>query len=164
MIAGGFGPIYEGMFGDLYHNRILELAGDIPHLRPLEHADGASLKVSRVCGSTVNVEVALDAQGRIAAIAVDPKACALGQAATSILSREATGRSLEEIRGARDRLRDMLKGAAEPPSAGEGAFWEIRHLAPVKDYPPRHASTLLAFDAAVEAMEQALAKRAAAAG
>jgi len=150
------------MFGELYHNRILELAGDIPHLGSLERPDGASLKVSRVCGSTVNVEVQLDADGRIAAIAVDPKACALGQAATSILAREAVGRSLEEIRAARDRLHGMLKGTAEPPSAGDGAFWEIRHLAPVRDYPPRHASTLLAFDAVVEAIEQALAKQAAA--
>ncbi len=147
------------MFGELYHNRILELAGDIPHVRALAHPHGASLKVSRVCGSTVNVEVELDAEGRIAAIGVDPKACALGQAATSILAREALGKSIDEIRAARETLRAMLKDGAQPPSAGETAFWELRHLAPVKDYPPRHASTLLAFDAAVEAMEQALAKR-----
>ncbi len=150
------------MFGDLYHNRILELAADIPHVGHLQAPDGASHKVSRVCGSTVSVDVTLDAEGRIAAIAVDPKACALGQAATSILAREAEGRSLAEITAARDRLAAMLKGEAEPPSAGDGAFWEIRHLAPVRDYPPRHASTLLAFNAAVEAMEQALAKRASA--
>lgn len=150
------------MFGDLYHNRILELAGDIPHVGHLDQPEGESLKVSRVCGSTVSVEVALDPDGRVMAIAVDPKACALGQAAASILAREAAGRSLAEIRAARDRLRDMLKGSAEPPSAGEGAFWEIRHLAPVRDYPPRHASTLLAFDAAVEAIERALERRSAA--
>lgn len=145
------------MFGELYHNRVLELAGEIPHAGRLEAPHGSSLKVSRVCGSTVQVDVRLDAQGRIAAIAVDPKACALGQAASSILTREALGKTLDEIRAARDRLRAMLKGEAEAPSAGEGAFWELRHLAPVKDYPPRHASTLLAFDAAVEAMELALA-------
>ena len=144
------------MFGELYHNRVLELAADIPHVGQLEDAQGSSLKVSRVCGSTVQVDVTLDAEGRIAAIAVDPKACALGQAATSILARHAIGRSLAEIEAARDALKAMLKDGAEPPS---GEFWELRHLQPVREYPPRHTSTLLAFEAAVEAMKQALEKR-----
>jgi NifU-like protein involved in Fe-S cluster formation len=141
------------MFGDLYHNRVLELAADIPHVGQLEHAQGSSFKVSRVCGSTVQVDVTLDVDGRIAAIAVDPKACALGQAATSILARHAVGRSLAEIEAARDALKAMLKDGAEPP---DGAFWELRHLQAVKDYPLRHVSTLLAFEAAVEAMRKAL--------
>jgi NifU-like protein involved in Fe-S cluster formation len=144
------------MFGDLYHNRVLELAADIPHVGRLEDAEGSSLKVSRVCGSTVQVDVKLDAEGRIAAIAVEPKACALGQAATSILTQHAIGRSLAEIEAAREALRAMLKEGAEPP---QGEFWELRHLQPVKDYPPRHTSTMLAFEAAVEAMKQALEKR-----
>jgi NifU-like protein involved in Fe-S cluster formation len=147
------------MFGELYHNRVLELAADIPHLGAVPHPQGSSLKVSRVCGSTVSVDVVLDAEGRIAEIAVDPKACALGQAATSILARHAIGKSLDEMKAARDALRAMLKDGAEPPSAGEGDFWELRHLAPVRDYPPRHASTMLAFEAVVEAMEKALAAR-----
>ncbi len=146
------------MFGELYHNRVLELAADIPHAGRLDEPDGSSLKVSRVCGSTVNVDVTVDEDGRIAAIAVDPKACALGQAATSVLAREAAGKSLEEISAARDMLRGMLKDGGEPPAQG-APFWELRHLAPVKDYPPRHASTMLAFEAAVEAIEQALAAR-----
>lgn len=144
------------MFGDLYHNRVLELAADIPHAGRLADPDGTSLKVSRVCGSTVAVDVKLDGEGRIAAIGVDPKACALGQAATSILARVGVGKTLAEIRAARDALKAMLKDGAEPP---QGDFWELRHLAPVRDYPPRHASTLLAFEAAVEAVEEALAKR-----
>lgn len=144
------------MFGELYHNRVLELAADIPHGERLADPDGMSLKVSRVCGSTVHVDVKLDREGRIAAIGVDPKACALGQAATSILARAAAGKSLGEIVAARDALKAMLKDGAEPPT---GDFWELRHLAPVRDYPPRHASTLLAFEAAVEAMEQALGRR-----
>jgi NifU-like protein involved in Fe-S cluster formation len=142
------------MFGELYHNRVLELAAEIPHLGRLDDAHGRALKTSRVCGSTVEVAVRLDAAGRICAISIDPKACALGQAAASILGREAIGRSLAEIAAARDLLRAMLKEGAEPPSAG-APFWELRHLAPVRDYPPRHASTLLAFEAAVEAMERA---------
>lgn len=145
------------MFGELYHNRVLELAADVPHAEELPNADGSSLKVSRVCGSTVKVDVKLDAEGRIADIAVDPKACALGQAATSILAQHAIGRSLSEIEAARDALKAMLKDGAEPPG---GIFWELRHLQPVREYPPRHASTMLAFDAAVDAMKQALEKRA----
>jgi NifU-like protein involved in Fe-S cluster formation len=120
---------------------------------------GSSLKESRVCGSTVEVDVELDAQGRLSAIAVEPKACALGQAATSILARNAIGKSLAEIIAARDALRAMLKDGAPPPGAGDSPFWEMRHLAPVKDYPPRHVSTMLAFEAAVDAMEKALAAR-----
>lgn len=144
---------------ELYHNRILELAAGIPHVGRLADAEGSVLKVSRVCGSTVNVDVKLDAAGeRVIAIAVDPKACALGQASTSILAEHAVGAAIEEIRAARDALRDMLKQGAPPP---EGRFWELRHLEPVADYPPRHASTLLAFEAAVAAIEEALAARAA---
>ena len=146
------------MFGELYHNRVLELAADIPHVGALADAEGSSLKVSRVCGSTVQVDVKLDSEGRIAAIAVDPKACALGQAATSILARHAIGRSLAEMEVARDSLKAMLKDGAEPP---QGEFWELRHLQPVREYPPRHTSTMLAFEAVVEAMKQALEKRAA---
>jgi NifU-like protein involved in Fe-S cluster formation len=144
---------------ELYHNRILELAAGIPHVGRLADAEGSVLKVSRVCGSTVNVDVKLDAAGeRVIAIAVDPKACALGQASTSILAEHAVGAPVEEIRAARDALRAMLKEGAPPP---EGRFWELRHLEPVADYPPRHASTLLAFEAAVAAIDEALAARAA---
>lgn len=143
------------MFGELYHNRVLELAADIPHAERLADPDGTSLKVSRVCGSTVEVDVRLDADGRIAEIGVEPKACALGQATTSILARHAIGRSLAEMEAARDALRAMLKDGAEPP---QGEFWELRHLQPVRDYPPRHTSTMLAFEAAVEAMKEALAR------
>lgn len=145
---------------ELYHNRILELAAGIPHLGRLADAEGSVLKVSRVCGSTVNVDVKLDAAGeRVTEIAVDPQACALGQAATSILAEHAIGASVAEIRAARDALRAMLKEGAAPP---EGRFWELRHLEPVSDYPPRHTSTLLAFEAAVAAIDEALAARAAA--
>ena len=143
---------------DLYHNRVLELASDIPRLGRLENPEGSALKVSRICGSTVHVDVRLTPDGAaIEAIAVDPKACALGQAATAILSGQAVGAAPGEITAARDALKAMLKEGAAPP---DGRFWELRHLAGVADYPPRHTSTLLAFDAAVAALEQALAARA----
>ncbi|MFN3313754.1 MAG: iron-sulfur cluster assembly scaffold protein, partial [Hyphomonas sp.] len=108
---------------------------------------------------TVHVSLKLDASGEtIAAIAVDPRACALGQASTAILSENAIGASPDEIRAALTALRAMLKEDGPPP---EGRFWELRHLEPVADYPPRHASTLLAFEAAVAAIDEALAARAA---
>jgi len=142
---------------DLYHPRILELAADIPHVGRLENPDGAATKVSRVCGSVVTVELNLK-DGVVSEIAVHPKACALGQAATGVLAMHAIGATPAEIREARDALRAMLKDGAPPPS---GRFWELRHLEGVREYPPRHASTMLAFDAAVEALEQARAKAAA---
>jgi NifU-like protein involved in Fe-S cluster formation len=141
---------------DLYHPRILELAADIPHVGRLDVPDGAATKVSRVCGSVVSVELKLK-EGLISEIAVHPKACALGQAATAVLAMHAIGAAPEDIRAARDQLRAMLKEGAPPP---QGRFWELRHLEGVRDYPPRHASTMLAFDAAVEALEQARAKSA----
>jgi len=139
---------------DLYHGRVMELAADIPHLGRLDHPDGAATKVSRVCGSVVSVEIKLR-DGKVSEIAVLPKACALGQAATGVLALNAIGATAGEIRAARDALRAMLKEGGVPPT---GRFWELRHLEGVRDYPARHASTMLAFDAAVTALEQAQAK------
>ena len=144
---------------DLYHNRVLELAANIPGLAPLDTSDASVEKVSRICGSTVRVDVLLNEAGtHIDAISVDPKACALGQAATAILAEGALGAEIGEVIAARDALEAMLKDGAAPP---RGRFWELRHLASVADYPARHTSTLLAFDAAVAAINEALAKRAA---
>lgn len=136
---------------DLYHPRIMELAAEIPHVGRLDAPDGAATKVSRVCGSVVTVELALE-NGVVSRIAVHPKACALGQAATGVLAMHAIGATPAEIRDARDALRAMLKGEGLPPA---GRFWELRHLEGVRDYPARHASTMLAFEAAVEALDQA---------
>lgn len=136
---------------ELYHPRVLELAADIPHVGRLDAPDGAATKVSRVCGSVVSVELKLK-DGVVSEIAVHPKACALGQASTAVLAQNAIGATPAEIRQARDALRAMLKDHAAPPA---GRFWELRHLEAVRDFPPRHASTMLAFDAAVEALEKA---------
>src|SRR5262245_43000389 len=139
---------------ELYHPRILELAADIPHVGRLDAPDGASTKVSRVCGSVVTVELKLK-DGVVSEIAVHPKACALGQAATGVLAMNAIGARPLEIRAAREALRAMLKDGGAPPT---GRFWALRHLEGVRDYPARHASTMLAFDAAVDALEQANVK------
>ncbi|MEM7662665.1 MAG: iron-sulfur cluster assembly scaffold protein [Pseudomonadota bacterium] len=142
---------------DLYHNRVLELAANIPHLDPLPDAEGDVEKVSRVCGSTVSVSLRLNPAGtHVETISVAPKACALGQASTAILAESAPGASIEEIVAARDALKAMLKDGAEPP---KGRFWELRHLRGVADYPPRHTSTMLAFEAAVAAINEALTAR-----
>jgi NifU-like protein involved in Fe-S cluster formation len=134
----------------------MELAAEIPHVGRLDAPDGASTKVSRVCGSVVTVELNLK-DGAVSQIAVHPKACALGQAATGVLAMNALGATPAEICAARDGLRAMLKEGGPPPS---GRFWELRHLEGVRDYPARHASTMLAFDAAVDALEQAQKKTA----
>lgn len=136
---------------DLYHPRVLELAAGIPHVGRLDAPGGASTKVSRICGSVVTVELKVK-DGVVSEIAVHPKACALGQASTAVLAMNAIGAAPSEIRQARDALRAMLKENGAPP---EGRFWELRHLEPVRHYPPRHASTMLAFDAAVEALDKA---------
>jgi NifU-like protein involved in Fe-S cluster formation len=139
---------------DLYHSRVLELAAEIAHVGALADPDGSAVKVSRVCGSVVSVDVRL-VQGVITDFAIEPKACALGQAAASVLAANAIGARTEEVRAARDSLHAMLKEGGTPP---QGRFWGLRHLEGVRDYPPRHASTMLAFDAAVEAIAQAEAK------
>jgi len=142
---------------DLYHNRVLELAADIPHLGTLENADGRATKLARICGSTVKVDIKLAPDGEtVTEIAVDPKACALGQAATAILSEHAIGTTYAELIDARDAFRAMLKDGGEAP---RGRFWELRHLEGVRDYPPRHASTLLPFEAVIEAIEKARARK-----
>ncbi len=147
------------MAGDLYHGRVLELAANIEHVGRLENADASVEKRARICGSTVRVDVTLSKDGQtIAGIAVEPRACALGQAATAILSEHAVGASIAEVRSAQETLVAMLKNGGPPPT---GRFAELRYLQGVADYPPRHASTTLAFDAAVDAIEAALAKRSA---
>lgn len=146
---------------DLYHNRVLELAADIPNVGTLSDAHGSATKLARICGSTVQVDIKLGEDNKtIEVIAVNPKACALGQAATAILSENAVGATYDELVQARDQMRAMLKDGREPP---RGRFWELRHLEGVRDYPPRHASTMLAFEAVLEAIEAARTARAAAA-
>ena len=143
---------------DLYHNRVLELASDIPHLGRLWAPDGSALKTARICGSTVLVDLRLSEDAtHITEIGVEPKACALGQAVTAILAENAIGAILADLQYAREALNDMLKSGGEPPT---GRFWELRHLEGVRDYPPRHGSTLLAFEAALEAFKEAELSRA----
>jgi NifU-like protein involved in Fe-S cluster formation len=148
----GFYPILWVMSADLYTGRVLELAADIPHVGSLPHPHGRSKKVSRLCGSEVSIDVMVDAQ-TVTDFAIEPKACALGQASASILARNIIGASRDEVERARDGFRAMLKQGGPAP---DGVFWELRYLQAVADYPPRHTSALLAFDAALEAIDNAI--------
>jgi NifU-like protein involved in Fe-S cluster formation len=139
------------MIDDLYSGRILALAANMPRAGRLAAPDASVEKVAKLCGSRIIVDVCLK-DGRVADFAQDVKACALGQAAASILGAHVIGATPDEIEVARDAFRAMLKQGGAPP---EGRFSDLSMLEPVKDYAPRHASTLLAFDATVEACRRA---------
>jgi NifU-like protein involved in Fe-S cluster formation len=139
------------MIDDLYSARILKAAANMPRAGRLAHPDASAEKISKLCGSRVLVDVVLK-DGRVADYAQEVKACALGQAAAAILGEHVIGASVEEIESARDALHAMLKKGGPPP---EGRFADLAMLAPVKDYPPRHASTMLAFEATLDACRHA---------
>lgn len=139
------------MLNDIYNQKILEFAGNVPRLGHLEAPQGTAKAHSRLCGSTVSVEVCLSGD-HVSDFAQDVKACALGQASAAILGRHVIGASRDELVKAREDLKAMLKEGGSPP---EGRFHELAFLEPVKDYKARHASTMLAFEAVVEAVEKA---------
>jgi NifU-like protein involved in Fe-S cluster formation len=139
------------MIDDLYSAKILKLVAEIPHAGRLAAPDASSEKVAKLCGSRMIVDVTVR-DGKVADFAQEVRACALGQASAAVLGAHVIGASLEEIEMARNALRDMLKKNGAPP---EGRFAELAVLEAVKDYPARHASTLLAFEAALEAVRNA---------
>jgi NifU-like protein involved in Fe-S cluster formation len=147
------------MLDDIYNRRILELAADIPRLGRLASPDATATAHSRLCGSTVTVDLTLGEDGRVSDFAQDVRACALGQASSSLMGRHVVGTSAEDLRGLRNAMRAMLKEGANPP---EGPFADFAVLEPVRDFKARHASTLLTFDAVVDALDQIEAKRRAA--
>ncbi len=140
------------MIDDLYSAKLLKLAANMPRAGRLPAPDASSEKIAKLCGSRVTVDVVVEGD-RVADFAQDVKACALGQASASVLGEHVLGASLAEIEMARDQFRAMLKQGAEAPV---GRFADLSMLAPVKDYPARHASTLLAFEAAAEAVRRAV--------
>jgi NifU-like protein involved in Fe-S cluster formation len=135
------------MIDDLYSAAILRLAANLPRIGRLAAPDGTAEKVAKLCGSRIVVDVTLK-DGAIVDFAQEVKACALGQAAAAVLGAHVIGATPEEIEMARDSFRAMLKTGGPPPT---GRFSDLAMLEPVKDYPPRHASTLLAFEATAEA-------------
>ena len=140
---------------DLYSEKILAIAGRLADLPMLEDADARARKVSRICGSTVEVALRL-ADGRVSAYGHDINACALGQTASSIMAEHILGATPDELRRVRDEMTAMLKQDGPPPS---GERWhDLKYLEPVRAYPARHTSTLLVFEAVVACLD-AIAKK-----
>ena len=145
---------------DIYNTKILEFAGNIPLTGRLEHPDAEAQAHSKLCGSRVKVWLTLDGDAVIG-FAHEVKACALGQASSSIMARHVVGATAAELRTAKADMLAMLKDGGEGPS---GRFEDMRYLLPVRDYKARHASTMLTFDAVVDCLDQIEAKRMAEAG
>jgi NifU-like protein involved in Fe-S cluster formation len=143
------------MLDEIYNRRILELAADIPRLGRLDAPMATATAHSKLCGSKVTVDLAM-AQGVVTDFAHDVKACALGQASSSIMARHVIGATPSELRALRETMRRMLKEDGAPPS---GRWEEAKVLEPVRGFKARHASTLLTFDAVVDAVGQIEAKQ-----
>ena len=148
----------EANFFDIYNHRILDLAGNIPRQGRLAAPGATAAAHSKLCGSTVVVDLVMT-DGQVIDFAQDVKACALGQAAASIMARHVIGAKADELRNLRETMRKMLKENGTPP---EGKWADIAVLEPVRDYKARHASTMLTFDAVLDAVNQIEAKRKAA--
>jgi SUF system NifU family Fe-S assembly protein len=144
------------MLNDVYNRRILELAGSIPRLGRLEAPHATATAHSKLCGSTVTVDLKMDGD-TVTDFAHEVKACALGQASSSIMAHHVVGSKADELRKLRETVRRMLKENGTPPSDDKWA--DIAVLEPVRDYKARHASTLLTFDAVVDAIGQIENKR-----
>src|SRR4051794_41881014 len=144
------------MLNDVYNHRILDLAANIPRLGRLDTPDATATAHSKLCGSTVTVDLKMDGD-TVTDFAHDVKACALGQASSSIMAAHVVGAKAEELRKLRETVRKMLKENGEPPKDGKWA--DIAVLEPGRDYKARHASTMLTFDAVVDAIGQIEGKR-----
>jgi len=140
----------------LYNTEILRLATAIPHQTRLADPAGTAERRSPVCGSRITVDVALDAEGRVAALGQEVRACALGQASAALMGAHAIGRSANELAAARDALTAFLAGEADTPGAWPG----LDIFAPARPHSARHASIRLAFEAAAEAAARAAGGRA----
>lgn len=145
---------------DIYNAKILEFAGNIPLTGMLEDFDAQAQAHSKLCGSRVKVWLKMNGD-TVAGFAHEVKACALGQASSSIMARHVIGATAAELRQARSDMLAMLKEGGEGPS---GRFEDMRFLKPVRDYKARHASTMLTFDAVVDCLDQIEARRMAQAG
>ncbi|MCR5859272.1 iron-sulfur cluster assembly scaffold protein [Mesorhizobium sp. J428] len=145
------------MIDDVYNAKILGFAGNISRLGRLSDADATAKAHSKLCGSTVVVDLKMQ-DGVVTDFAHDVKACALGQASSAIMAEHVVGATAQELREVRETMQKMLKENGPPP---EGRFTDLKYLEPVRDYKARHASTMLTFDAVVDAIGQIEAKRAA---
>ncbi len=138
------------MIDDIYNKRILEFAGNMERLGRLPEPDAVAKVHSKLCGSTVTVYLKM-ADGIVTDFAHEVKACALGQASSSVMARNIIGASAEELKSVREEMYRMLK---EEGPAPEGRFADLKYFEPVREYKARHASTLLTFDAVVDCIRQ----------
>jgi NifU-like protein involved in Fe-S cluster formation len=139
---------------DIYNSKILEFAGNIPAIGGMDDADASAEAFSKLCGSKVKVYIKMRGD-EVTEFSHQVKACALGQASSSIMARHVVGATADEIETARDDMRAMLTAGGDGPS---GRFEDMRYLLPVRDYKSRHASTMLTFDAVVDAIHRIRAK------
>lgn len=142
------------MINDIYNRKILEFAADIPALHRLPDADATAVAHSRLCGSKVTVDLKMK-DGVVTEFGHDVKACALGQASSSIMARHVVGSTGAELKGLKEQMYHMLKDNGPPPT---GKWTDLEALVPVRDFKARHASTLLTFDAVTDAVSQIEAK------
>ncbi|MBX3570403.1 MAG: iron-sulfur cluster assembly scaffold protein [Rhizobiaceae bacterium] len=138
------------MIDDVYNAKILGFAGNIGRIGRLENPDATATAHSKLCGSTVTIDLRLK-DGVVTDFAHEVKACALGQASSSIMAAHVVGASVEELKAVRETMRRMLKENGPVP---EGRFEDLKYLEPVRDYKARHPSTMLTFDAVVDAIGQ----------
>lgn len=142
------------MINDMYNTRILEFAGNIAHLGRLDAPDATAKAHSKLCGSTVIVDLKMQS-GIVTDFAHEVKACALGQATSGVMARHIIGSTEAELRLVRAQMIAMLKENGAPP---EGRFEDLKFFEPVREYKARHASTLLTFDAVIDCLDQIAAK------
>ena len=144
------------MIDDVYNAKILGFAGNIGRIGRLENPDATAKAHSKLCGSTVTIDLKME-NGVVTDFAHDVKACALGQASSSIMASHVVGATAGELRAVRETMLKMLKENGAPP---QGRFDDLKYLEPVRDYKARHASTMLTFDAVVDAIGQIERKQA----
>lgn len=139
---------------DMYSQKILEIAGRLEPANRLDGPDASARKVSRVCGSGVEIDLNMS-DGKVSAYGHDINACAMGQTSSSVMAQHIVGSTGPELRSLRNQMHEMLKNNGLPP---EGKWEDLKYLQAVRDFPPRHASTMLIFDAVVECLDQIEAK------
>ena len=143
-----------GMINEIYNRKILAFAADIPRLQRLDAPDATSVAHSRLCGSRVTVDLKMKGDV-VTDFGQEVKACALGQASSSVMARHVIGATAKELRDLKAQMYAMLKEGGPPP---EGKWAEYEAFIPVRDFKARHASTLLTFDAVTDAISQIEAK------
>lgn len=140
---------------DIYSERIIELAAHIARNERLDNPDATATAHSKLCGSTVTVDIKMDGDV-ISDYGQTVKACLLGQSAASVVGANVVGATSQEVRRVAAEMRAMLKENGQPP---KGKWKDLEVLEPVRDFKARHTSTLLVFDALLDAVAQVEAAR-----